>query len=121
MTHEILQTEVGGVVRARISGLMTLSDQRALEAFAKTVIEAGHDVRVVVSLEAFEGWERSEAWDDDLQFQFEYGSKLERIAVVGDDRWREQALVFVGKGFRDTEIEFFPTAASEAAESWIRR
>lgn len=121
MTHHILQTEADGIVRARISGLMTLDDQRALETVAKTVIEAGHDVRVVVSLEAFEGWERSEAWGDNLQFQFEYGSKLARIAILGDERWKEQAYLFLGKGFRDTEVEFFPTAASETAESWLRR
>jgi hypothetical protein len=121
MTHHILQTEADNIVRARISGLMTLDDQRALEAVAKTVIEAGHDVRVVVSLEAFEGWEKSEAWGDNLQFQFEYGGKLARIAVVGDERWKEQAFLFLGKGFRDTEVEFFPAGASQAAESWLRR
>jgi len=120
MTHQISQAEAGSVVRARISGLMTLDDQRALEAFARTVIEAGHDVRVVVSLEAFEGWEKSEAWGD-LRFQSEYGSKLGKIAIVGDERWKDQAFLFLGKGFRDTEIEFFPTAALEAAESWTRR
>ncbi|MBC7802496.1 MAG: STAS/SEC14 domain-containing protein [Candidatus Parcubacteria bacterium] len=119
MSNQISQATEDGVVHARISGMMTLADQQALEAFAKKLIEAGQVVRVLVTLEAFEGWEKNEAWGDDLEFQLEYGDKIIRIAIVGDERWQQQALLFVGKGFRDTTIEFFPTAALKDAQTWI--
>lgn len=120
MTNEIIQSKED-VVHARISGVMTLADQLALETLAKQLIEAGQKVSLLVTLEAFEGWETNEAWSDDLQFMLGYGNEIARIAIVGDERWKDQALMFVGKGFRSTEIEFFTTGSLEAAETWIRR
>jgi len=41
------------------------------------------------------------------------------MAIVGEERWRDPALLFVGKGFRDTEIEFFLPEAADAAQAWL--
>lgn len=119
MTNKITRSEDDGVIYARISGVMTVADQRALEAAARRLIEADRKVSLLVTLEHFEGWETNEAWGDDLQFVL--GNEIARIAIVGDQRWRDQALMFVGKGFRNTQIEFFTTGSSEAAKAWFRR
>ena len=121
MASEIFESKEEGWVRARISGVMVLADQMALEAVAKRLIDAGQKTSLLVTLDDFEGWEKNEAWGDDLQFQLEYGSEIARIAIVGDERWKDQALLFVGKGFRDTQIEFFPTGSSDIAEAWLRQ
>jgi hypothetical protein len=121
MTTEITQSDAGDVVHARISGVMTLADQRALEAFAKNLIDAQQQVRLVVTLEAFEGWEKSESWSDDLQFQLQYGNGITKIAIVGDAQWKDPAFLFVGKGFRSTDVEYFTPGARDAAEAWARR
>ena len=120
MTHEILHSNDDGIVHARLSGAMTHADQQALEALAKRLIDAGGKVRLLVTLEGFEGWQKDSAWGDDLGFQLDYGNEIVRIAVVGDQRWKEQALMFVGKGFRDTEIEFFRPDSLAAAKAWIQ-
>ena len=120
MTHEILHCNEDGIVHARLSGAMTLADQQALEDLAKRLIDAGGKVRLLVTLEEFEGWEKDAAWGDDLGFQLDYGNDIVRIAVVGDQRWKDQALMFVGKGFRDTEIEFFQPDALAGAKAWIQ-
>lgn len=120
MANEIIQSNEGDVVHARISKVMTIADQRSLEAFAKRLIEADRTIRLLVTLEDFEGWERSEAWSDDLEFQLVHGNGIARIAIVGDERWKDAALLFVGKGLRSTHIEFFPTDALDAAQAWIR-
>lgn len=121
MANQINPSGPGNVVHARISRRMTLADQRALEACAKKLIDEHHQARLLVTLEAFEGWEKDEAWADDLDFQFRYGNEIARIAIVGNEEWKESALAFVGKGFRSTDIEFFPTEAREAAEAWVQR
>lgn len=121
MTTEITQPDARGVVHARISGVMMVADQRALEAFAKTLIDAHHAVRLIVALEDFEGWEKSEAWGDDVPFQIEYGNGIRKIAIVGDAQWKDPAFLFVGKGFRSTDVEYFTPDARDAAEAWVRR
>jgi hypothetical protein len=42
------------------------------------------------------------------------------MGIVGDKNWKEEIFAFVGKGFRTTEIEFFPSDRLKEAESWIR-
>ena len=119
MTHEFLPSGQDGLVQARLSGTMTPADQRAFERMAKRLVDAGDEVRLLVTLDGFEGWEKGAGWGDDLEFQFEYGNEIVRIGVVGDPIWKEQALMYLGKGFRDTEIEFFPPNDLEAARAWV--
>ena len=121
MTIEITQPGESGIVQARITGVMTPADQQALEALAVKSIDGGGKVSVLVTLEAFEGWKKDPGWaDDDLEFQLEYGNRIARMAIVGDQRWRDQALLFVGKGFRATEIEFFLPDSWDAANAWVQ-
>jgi len=36
----------------------------------------------------------------DLAFLAEHGSDIEKIAIAGDDRWEDEALMFAGAGVR---------------------
>ena len=119
MAHEIVECDESGIVQARISGVMTPADQQAFEQMAKRLIDAGGKVRVLVTLDGFTGWEQGPDWGDDLAFQFEYGNDIARIAVVGDPRWKDQALMYLGKGFRETAIEYFPPEALPVAKAWV--
>lgn len=120
MTVEITRVDDAGVVHARLAGKMTLDDQKLLEALARTMIDGGGEVRLLVRLDGFQGWARSEGWDDDLQFTAEYGDRIARIAIVGEESWRDDALAFVGQGFRKTEIAYFATPSAQDADAWAR-
>jgi len=122
MANEIVQSKEDGIVHARISGEMTPLDQQALERVAKKLIAAGQKISLLVTLEDFKGWKKDPAWAaDDVDFQFHHGNDIARIAIVGDHQWRDQAFLYVGKGFRGTEIEFFPPESLNAAKAWISR
>lgn len=49
-----------------------------------------------------------------------HGNDVDKMALVGDERWKEEALLFVGKGLRSTEVEFFPSSSLKKAEEWVR-
>ena len=120
MTIEIVQAGKGGIVHARITGEMAPADQKMLEGLASRLIDDGNEVLLLVTLDAFEGWKKDPGWEvEDLGYQLEYGNRIARMAIVGDQRWRDPALLFVGKGFRDTEIEFFTPDAADAAQAWL--
>jgi hypothetical protein len=91
-----------------------------LEGLASRLIDDGNQVSLLVTLDAFDGWKKDPGWDeDDLGYQLEYANRIVRMAIVGEERWRDPALLFVGKGFRDTEIEFFLPEAADAAQAWL--
>jgi hypothetical protein len=119
MAYEIIDID-GAVMRIRIRGIMRLADQTALQDAARKLIEQGKKPRLLVLTEKFEGWEKGEGWGD-VGFLMNYGDDIVKIAIVGDERWKEQAFMFTGKGLRTTEIEFFPASLSKEAELWVGR
>lgn len=117
MAYEIIGTD-GAVLYVKISGVMSLADQKAMQTAGMGLIAQSGKVRVHVTLEGFQGWEKGVDWGD-VDFLMAHGNDVERIAIVGDDRWKDQLFAYVGKGFRRTDIEFFPASSAKEAESWI--
>ena len=118
MAYEILEID-NEIIRVRISGVMRLADQKALQNVAHDLIDRGLKPRLLVIAENFEGWEKGEGWGD-VGFLMDYGDSIVKMAIVGDERWKEQVFMFTGKGLRPTEIEFFPTSSLKEAELWVR-
>ena len=75
-------------------------------------------VRLLVRLAAFEGWETDPLWND-LSFYIVHGDALERIAIVGDDRWRGEALMFAAADLRKGPVEFFTPDLEAEARAWL--
>jgi len=97
---------------------MEVADQKMLESVAMELIGKGKKVKLFAILENFKGWEKSESWGD-IGFMMKYGDDIVKMAIVGDERWKEEAFLFVGKGLRSTQIEFFPTSSLRQAEEWV--
>jgi hypothetical protein len=77
-------------------------------------------VRLLVVLEAFEGWDPDARWND-LSFYVSHGDALERIAIVGDERWRDHALMFAAADLRKGPVEYFAPAELAEARAWLAR
>ena len=119
MPHQILNL-ADDYAEVKITGEMQVRDQEALQDLAAPRLAASKRVCLLVVLEGFTGWEHSEGWDD-ISFMAanERGDDFAKIAVVGDDRWRDDVYIFMGKGLRKTEIEFFQLAAMGRARAWL--
>lgn len=72
-----------------LSGLLAWAEFQAFLARVETEnVFASGKVRVLIRLEGFAGWEPGEQWGD-VSFFFRHDKDIERIAVVGDPRWRD--------------------------------
>jgi hypothetical protein len=69
-------------------------------------------------LKAFEGWESNEDWNN-LAFYVQHGDAIERIAIVGQERWRDLALMFAAADLRKGPVEFFPETSLAQARAWL--
>jgi hypothetical protein len=108
----------GALVQLRIYGVMTIADQYALQDKAKELIAEGHRPSLLIVLQDFEGWEKDSRWGD-MTFLQEHGDAIPRMAIVGAERWRDQALMFTAKGLRATEIEYFEPSDLGRANEWV--
>jgi hypothetical protein len=75
-------------------------------------------VRLLFLLDRFEGWEPHDDWHD-LTFYVKHGGAIERIAIVGEDRWRSESLMFAGADLRQAPVEFFPPEKAADARAWL--
>jgi len=107
-------------LRARLSGVLTGADRDEIESATKDAIGRFGSVRCLIILDDFQGWKRGEAWGD-LSFQQEHDDKIERIAVVGDEQWRDDVLAYMVAPLRSTEIQYFAAHHLDQANAWLER
>jgi hypothetical protein len=75
-------------------------------------------VRLLFVLHDFAGWEPGGRWND-LSFYVRHGDRIERIAIVGPERWRSQTLMFAGADLRRAPVEFFTETSLADARAWL--
>lgn len=102
----------------RVGGELKKSELDTVQSEFVQKIAGGGTVKLLVLLQNFTGWERSEAWGD-TDFFFSHRNDFERIAVVGNPRWEAQVLAFTGAGLRKGPVKFFPEAGEAEARAWL--
>jgi hypothetical protein len=116
MTAEIASV-AGHVLTVKVSGILTEPELTSMQAAAAKIVGTGGQWRLLVLTENFKGWERGGAWND---FSFsESDASIERMAIVGDRKWEDLALLFTAKGLRSFPIEFFEPEQQSAAKDWL--
>ena len=106
------------VVHIEVSKKLTRADYDELIPSWKEMIAQEGALRMVFIMKDFEGWEPGAAWQD-LQFDLEYASKIDRVAMVGDKRW-EKWLTKLASFFVKADVKYFDATELSAAEQWIR-
>ena len=117
MAVEIIE-RAGKLLQLKVSRMFTKADYDRIIEIAKEAIEREGKVNGLIILEAFEGWERREDWGD-VSFMMGQGRQIEKMAIVGDEKWQDDALAFTAKGFRATAIEYFAASRLSEARTWL--
>lgn len=113
------------LVRCRIGGTLTFREWERLNVGdrlrpAEDPIDPDRKLRVLIVLDGFEGWAQDEGWED-ISWVEVNDRRLQRLAFVGAERWREPMEVFALKGLRPVEIEYFGPEQEDEARAWLQR
>jgi hypothetical protein len=108
----------GPIISAKISGRLSRSEVKQIQATALEAIRRCGKISALFLLENFQGWRREGGWGD-ISFMTEHDKDIAKIAVVGDEQWRDFIYGFLAKGFRQAEIEFFLPADLAKARAWL--
>jgi len=103
---------------ARISGKLAKTDIGGFQQAVEPVVQASGNIKFLVILGDFEGWESGKGWED-TSFADANDQYLARFAIVGDEKWRDQMLMFSLAGMRPVEIEYFSADQETAAREWL--
>jgi hypothetical protein len=114
-TH--LQMDGERLLVLRIDGILRRADLDAFQRAAANLLrQVGKKVEALIILNAFEGWERSDQWGD-VSFLVEHDADIEKIAIVGEERWRDEALMFTAAGLREGPVRYFTDV--DSARAWL--
>ncbi|MFL6280472.1 MAG: STAS/SEC14 domain-containing protein [Vicinamibacterales bacterium] len=113
-----MQHERDNIFRVELHGTLRKIDfQRSQQQLTGEMQRIG-TVKLLFLLEEFDGWEMHASWND-LSFYVKNGDRIERIAIVGPERWRSEALMFAGADLRRAAVEFFREDALADARTWL--
>ena len=113
-----MQHEADNIFRLELTGSLHKADfDRCQEQLAGEIGRIG-PIRLLFLLREFAGWERDGNWND-LSFYVRYGDRIERIAIVGPDRWRAETMMFAAADLRRAPVAFFDEDALIGARAWL--
>jgi hypothetical protein len=107
-----------GRLTIQISGILKRAELARAEQIAIEEMQSGHTLRLLFLTADFQGWDNRDDWGD-VSFQSQYDSQIEKIAIVCETAWQEQAEAFVGKGIRSMDIRCFAPSQVQLARAWI--
>ena len=114
----VMHHECANVYRVEIHGTLHKADLERCEERLATEMDRIGSVRLLFVLTDFAGWEPRPDWND-MSFYEKRGNAIERIAIVGPPRWRNEALMFAGADLRSAPVAFFPVGALGDARAWL--
>jgi hypothetical protein len=117
MPIEIID-QSGKLVQIKVNGVLAKAELDQVQGAASKMIEREGKINVLVLFEDFQGWEKGADWAD-MAFVYKHDKDIEKMAMVGDPKWAEQAQAFAGKPYTSKEVEFFDPSRLDEARTWL--
>ena len=108
----------GPVISAKISGELSKPEVTQMQTVGLKAIQRWNKISALFILENFQGWKKEGDWGD-IKFLIDHDRNIAKIAVVGDEQWRDFAYAFLAKGFRQAQVEYFVPADLTKARVWV--
>lgn len=105
------------VLGFKMSGKLHDEDYKKFVPLVDNAIAKDGKVRILAQFHDFHGWDAHALWDD-IKFSTTHCTKIERIALVGEESW-EKGMAAVCKPFTMAKIRYFDSSEVAAAEAWL--
>ena len=118
MPVHLKEIDDGRILEVRVTGKLAHEDyQRFVPEFDRLVKRHGK-IRLLFEMSDFHGWELQAAWDD-FKLGVKHFADIERIAMVGDEKWQEWMARFC-RPFTMAKVRYFPSDAIDEARNWLK-
>ena len=115
---ELHEEADGKIIVANLSGKLTKEDYKHFLPEAERLIRKHGEIRVLCKMNDYHGWEAGALWED-IKFDIKHFADIERLALVGHQKWEAGMAVFC-KPFTKAKIRHFERYELPQAEEWIR-
>lgn len=114
---DISPAEQDNIIDVKIRDRLTTEDFERFVPYAEEKIQEHGSIRLILEMQEFEGWEAGAMWED-TKFAARHFTDIDRIAMVGDEKWH-QGMALFAKPFTLAEVRYFESAHMPYARNWI--
>ena len=101
-----------------VTGQLGKVEYDAILKDVESKIQEIGEIKLLVLLENFTGWEPAPGWED-TSFSERNDQFIKKYAIVGDAKWRDLVTVFTLKGLRPVPIQYFLPEQLAEARQWL--
>lgn len=102
----------------KLSGKLHDADYKTFVPAVDAAVAKQGAVRLLAQFHDFHGWDAQALWDD-IKFSTTHCTKIERIALIGENQW-EKWMAAVCKPFTMAKVRSFDAAQIDDAWKWLR-
>jgi SpoIIAA-like len=107
----------GKLLIVRVSGKLVKGDYSAFVPAVEQLIRQHGKLQILFDMTGFHGWNAGAAWED-FKFGVEHFADIERLAMVGEERWQRGMATFC-KPFTKAKVRYFGHADAAEARHWL--
>lgn len=115
----LIENEEEGFLVLTVKGTLLKAELERAQGVGAELIRRFGRIRILAILDHFEGWEPGQNWGD-MSFLLAHDEHIAKIGAIGEARWREEILMFLGAGIRVAEVKYFTPGEAPLAREWIR-
>ena len=110
--------ENNNLVVIEVTGQLGKAELEKMQTVLAPIMQKVGKIKTLILLKNFKGWEAGKNWDD-TSFNDENDAYLQKMAIVGDEKWRDLVTLFTLKGLRPVPIEYFGPDGEVKARQWL--
>ncbi|NOQ94122.1 MAG: hypothetical protein GQ547_05735 [Methylophaga sp.] len=101
-----------------VSGILTKPDLDNCQSEIEPIVQKGQ-AKLLVLVTDFEGWDDNSGDWTDLSFGERNDQYMDKMAIVGEEKWQLLTEMFTLKVLREFPIEYFKSGQEEFAREWL--
>ena len=107
----------GKVLAVHISGKLEKADYEHFVPEFERLVKQHGKLKVLFDMTDFHGWEASALWED-TKFAIHHFNDIDRLAMVGEEKWQRGMATFC-KPFTKATIRYFDHPDAAEARKWL--
>jgi len=107
----------GNVLEVAMTGKLAKDDYESFVPVVERLVQQHGKIRLLVVMNDFHGWTAGAMWED-TKFAAHHFRDIERLAIVGENRWQQGMATFC-KPFTAATVRYFEHPLLEEARNWV--
>jgi len=117
MSIQLNEENDSNVLAIHVSGKLVKADYEQLVPEFERLVRQHGKLRLLFDMTDFHGWEASALWED-TKFAINHFADIEKLAMVGEERWQHGMATFC-KPFTTATIRYFDHSETDEAQKWL--